>query len=90
MIKKFYYSSQFEKNFSKLEKNLRTEAIEELNSFAENPEQTHYRIHPLRKKFSGWFSMTISPDLLIIFKFTKADHSEVLIHNIGTHEIYLN
>lgn len=90
MIKKFYYSSQFEKNFSKLEKDLRLEVVEELNSFAEDPGQTHHRIHPLKKEFSGWFSMTIAPDLLIIFKFTKADHSEVLIHNIGTHEIYLN
>lgn len=90
MIKKFYYSPQFEKNFRKLEKKIRWEVIEELNSFAENPGQTHYRIHHLKKKLSGWFSMTIAPDLLIIFKFTKADHSEVLIHNIGTHKIYLN
>ena len=90
MIKKFYYSSLFEKNFRKLEKSLRIEVIEELNSFAENPGQAHHRIHALREKFSGWLSMTIAPDLLIIFKFTKPNHSEVLIHNIGTHEIYLN
>ncbi len=41
MIKKFYYSPQFEKNFRKLEKSLRLEIIEELNGFAEDPGQAH-------------------------------------------------
>ncbi len=70
MIKQFYYSPQFEKNFRKLEKDIRREVVEELNSFAGNPGQAHHRIHALREKFSGWLSMTIAPDLLIIFKFT--------------------
>ncbi len=88
MIKKFYYSPQFERNLRKLNRDVRREVIEELNSFAENPQQSHLRIHSLKEKFSGWFSLTIASDLLVIFKFTKSDHSEILIHDVGGHEIY--
>lgn len=88
MIKKFHYSPLFEKNLRRLERDTRLEVIEELDSFAENPNQPQFRIHPLKEKFGGWLSLTVASDLLIIFKFAGPDQSEVILYDIGAHEIY--
>lgn len=88
MINKFYYSPKFERNLRNLNKETRLEVIDELQNFSLDPEQPHYRIHPLKRELSGWLSLTIAPNLLIIFRFTKTDHSEALLHDIGGHEIY--
>ncbi len=88
MIKEFHYSARFERNLKNLDKETRLEVVEELQSFAQDPDQIHYRIHALRKNLSGWFSLSIRPNLLIIFRYVKTDRSEVLLHDIGGHEIY--
>ncbi len=88
MIRGFNYSSRFKASFKKLDKQTRLEVTEELKNFAVDPLQPHYRVHRLGKGLAGWLSLTVGPDLLVIFKFTKPDHSEILIHNVGGHEIY--
>lgn len=88
MIRGFHHSSRFRASFRKLDRNTRMEVIEELKHFAIDPAQPQYRVHRLRKNLSGWLSLAISHDLLIIFKFTKKDNSEILLDSVGTHEIY--
>jgi mRNA-degrading endonuclease YafQ of YafQ-DinJ toxin-antitoxin module len=88
MIRGFNYSSRFRSSFKKLGKDTRQEVVEKLKSFALDPFQPHYKVHKLKEDLAGWLSLTIHPDLLIVFRFTKKDNSEILLHNIGGHEIY--
>lgn len=88
MIKTVNYSPKFRDSLKRLNLTLRKEAIEELRSFVENPNQAYFNIHQLRKDKKDWLSMSIAPNLRVIFKFTKLDKSEVYFHDIGTHEIY--
>ena len=88
MIRGFNYSSRFRASFKKLGKDARLEVVEELKSFALDPSQPHYRVHKLKENLTGWLSLTIYPDLLIVFRFTRKDNSEILLHDVGTHEIY--
>ncbi len=88
MIKGFHYSSKFKNSFKNLDRETRLEVTEELKSFAADPFQPHYKVHRLRENMAGWLSLTVGPNLLVVFKFTKPDQSEILIHNVGGHEIY--
>lgn len=55
MIKKFHYSVKFERNLRNLDKETRLEVVEELHNFAQDPGQTHYRIHPLKSELNRSF-----------------------------------
>lgn len=88
MIKHFLYSARFKKNLEKLPRTIKKEAIEEINFFKENPHHIHFRTHQLQGKMSTFYSFSVLPDLRIVFRFTRKDHSEVLFYDIGSHEIY--
>ncbi len=54
--------------------------------FKENSEHESFRIHPLKRKLQGQYSLTIAPDLRIIFKYRNKNL--VVFQNIGDHSIY--
>ncbi|TSC86821.1 MAG: hypothetical protein G01um101416_586 [Microgenomates group bacterium Gr01-1014_16] len=88
MIKRFRYSSLFEKKLRSYTKEQRQEIIAEIETFAQDPFAIHLRTHPLRPPMAGQYSFSIFPNLLITFRFLKPDHSEVIFYDIGGHEIY--
>lgn len=81
-------TQRFILHFKALDKNQRIIAIQELALFRENPLDASLHAHALSGKLSGLFSFSVLPDLRILFRFTKKDTSEVLLYDIGTHEIY--
>lgn len=86
MIKKFYYTEKFERNLRRLPN--KNEVIQELEAFADSPLEPHYQVHELKGKRKGWLAASLGQNLRIIFKFTNRDHTQVIMHDIGTHEIY--
>ncbi len=75
-------------HFKSLDKNQRILAIQELALFRENPLDTSFNTHALSGKLSGLYSFSVLSDLRILFRFIKKDKSEVLLYDIGSHEIY--
>lgn len=88
MIKKIHASPRFLRKFRLLDKPQRHIAQQEINFFREDPFGSTLDTHPLREKFKGMYAFSVLPNFRIVFRFTKPDQSEVLFHDIGTHEIY--
>ena len=88
MIKRFRYSSRFEKKLKYFSSEQKREIISEIENFTQDPFAAHLRTHPLRPSMTEQYSFSVSPNLLITFRFLKPDRSEVLFYDIGGHEIY--
>jgi mRNA-degrading endonuclease YafQ of YafQ-DinJ toxin-antitoxin module len=88
MIKSIKISSRFSRKFKFLSKEDRLAAVKEIRFFKEDPFSPSLNTHPLRGKFAGYYAFFVLPDLRIMFRFSKADKSEVILYDIGPHEIY--
>lgn len=88
MIKNIKVTSRFSRKFKLLSKEERLSAVEEIKYFKENPFSPSLNTHPLKEKLSGFYSFSVLPDLRIMFRFSKSDQSEVVLYDIGPHEIY--
>lgn len=90
MIKKFHYTSRFNRKLKEFPKASRLEIVEELNLFMQNPKEPSFRLHQLEGSLKNHYSISLGSDVRLILRFLKADRSEILFYDIGTHEIYLN
>lgn len=90
MTKKFHYTSRFNRKLREFSRASRLEIIEKLNSFLQNPEEPSFRLHQLGGHLKNHHSVSLGADVRVILRFLKADHSEILLYDIGSHEIYLN
>lgn len=88
MIKTIKITSQFSGKFKLLPKEEKLAAVEEIKYFKENPFSPSLDTHPLKEKFAGFYSFSVLPNLRIMFRFSKSDQSEVILYDIGPHEIY--
>ena len=88
MIKSIKISSRFSKKFKFLPKEDRLTAVEGIKFFKEDPFSPSLNTHPLRGKFAGFYAFSVLPDLRIMFRFSDPDKSEVILYDIGPHEIY--
>lgn len=88
MIKNLQATSRFKQNFNKLTKEERQLVAEEINFFRDDPFNISLGTHRLKNKFAGFYAFTVLPDLRIIFRFSKPDHTGAILYDIGTHEIY--
>ena len=88
MIKAIKSSSLFKSKFNQLSKKNRLLVVEELKLFQEDPSNSSLNTHPLKEKLTGLYSFMVLPDLLVMFRFNKVDKSEVILLDIGPHEIY--
>jgi len=88
MIKNIKVSSRFSKKFKFLPKEDRLTAAKEIRFFKEDPFSPSLNTHPLRGKFAGFYAFSVLPDLRIMFRFSDLDRSEVILYDIGPHEIY--
>lgn len=77
------YLAVFKKQFKKLPQKLQDQFEERLRLFLEDPVHPQLRVHPLKGKYAGYWSMNISGDLRALY-LQKGD--EVIIFAlIGTH-----
>lgn len=63
----YILSKNFEKDFAKLPKRSKAQAIAALTLFVENPENPTLRVHPLKGKWVGHFSIDITGDARAIY-----------------------
>jgi addiction module RelE/StbE family toxin len=84
---KFRYLASFKKQYKKLPKPFQKRFDERLALFAEDPTDPRLRVHPLKGKFAGYWSMNVNGDLRALY---RHDGDEIVIFALlGTHsELY--
>jgi len=79
-------SAQFEKHYKKLPLQVKEKAKERELLFRENPFHPQLKTHKLSGNNKGSWAFWVSYHIRI--KFIFLDHEEILLLDIGTHNIY--
>lgn len=79
-------TSQFEKAFSRLPRNIQQLAERKHTVFQNNVFQRSLATHKLKGELDGFWSYSINYSYRVMFRFI--DPETVLYYDIGTHEIY--
>lgn len=82
-----YYSRDFKEQWEKLPQEIKDSAIEKQKIFKENSLHPSLRLHPLKGKLKGMWSISINMQYRIIFQLEEKD---VVFVSIGKHDIYKN
>ena len=82
-----YYSKDFKQQWDKLSEDIKKSAIEKEKLFKENFFHPSLRLHPLKGKLRGMWSMSVNMQYRIIF---QLEDNEVVFVSIGKHDIYRN
>lgn len=69
----YILSKGFEKDYTKLPKRTKTHAIAALTLFVENPENPMLRVHSLKGKWAGHFSVDVTGDTRAIYFVVEKD-----------------
>ncbi len=77
------YTLSFTKQYKKLPKKFREQFKDRLRLFLAEPTHPQLRIHPLKGKFSGYWSMNINGDLRAIY--LMKGEEIIIFALIGTH-----
>ena len=85
-IKEIHYNNQFEQQFLSLPKAIQKKASKKEKIFRENPFHPSLRLHKLKGKLDGLWSISITMKHRIIFK--PLDDGVMLFVSIGMHAIY--
>jgi len=88
IIKEIHYTSRFVKKLRKLPKHVTKQAILKEKIFRKDPLHPSLRLHELKGKFRGCWSISVSMNYRIVFKRQK--NGDVLFVSIGTHDLYKN
>lgn len=81
-----YYDKQFVKLFRKLPRAIQTKAITTEKQFRANPLHPSLRLHKLKGRLDGFWSISITKQYRIIFE--ALENGDILFISIGTHAIY--
>ncbi len=77
------YDKKFKQQYKKLSDKHRKQFDNRLRLFVEDETNSLLRVHPLKGKYTGYYSMNISGDLRALFY--KAGDEIVIFALIGTH-----
>ncbi len=81
------YSKDFKKQWDKLPQEVKGSAISKEKIFKEFPLHPSLRLHPLKGKLKGLWSLSINMQYRIIF---QTEGEEAVFISIGKHDIYRN
>ena len=84
-VSNIYYHPQFRKSFLRLPKDIQRRAQERVKIFRGNPFHPSLDTHKLHGKLKDHWSFYIKGQYRIIFTF---DNSDVILLDIGPHDIY--
>lgn len=83
----FQYLPRFKKQYRKLSLTVREQFANRLKLFIEDPTHPQLRIHPLKGKYAGYWSMNINGDVRAIY--CQPEDTLIIFALIGTHsELY--
>jgi len=85
-VNSIYYNSDFERQFVKLPKNIQQKAVKSEVLFRANPFHSSLRLHKLKGKLVGLWSISIDRKYRIIFR--PQQNGDMLFISIGLHAIY--
>jgi addiction module RelE/StbE family toxin len=81
------YTPKFKKQYKKLPKKFQNQFEDRLRLFFSDPTSPRLRIHPLKGKFSGYWSMSVNGDLRALY--LKKGEEIIIFALIGSHsELY--
>ena len=80
---KVRYSRSFHTQFKKLPASIQDKFTERIMLFVADPTHPSLRVHPLKGKFVGYWSMNITGDVRALYK--KEEEEMILLVLIGTH-----
>lgn len=84
---RYILSKRFEKDFAKMPKRIKAKTIESLALFTENPKNQALRVHPLKGKWAGHFSIDVTGDTRAIYFIIEKNFVRFIA--IGSHsELY--
>ena len=79
----FLRSSRFEKEYTRLSKELKIKANERLQVFVADQFDPILNNHKLGHEFEGYRSINVTGDWRIVYK--RVDEQTCLLHIVGTH-----
>lgn len=79
----FRYTKTFKKQFVKLPITIQDKFLVRLNLFSEDLTHPSLRVHPLKGKYAGYWSMNVTGDLRALYSFEG--ESIIIFALIGTH-----
>lgn len=79
----FRYTQKFKKQFKKLPQNVQDNFAERVDLLVSDPTNPKLRLHPLKGKFVGYWSMNVTGDVRALY---REDGERIIIFAlIGTH-----
>ncbi|MBI2634886.1 type II toxin-antitoxin system mRNA interferase toxin, RelE/StbE family [Candidatus Peregrinibacteria bacterium] len=85
-INEIHYNEDFEEQFLNLPKNIQKKACKTEGLFRQNPFHPSLRLHKLKGKLDGLWS--ISPDMKYRIIFKPMGNGVILFVSVGLHAIY--
>ena len=85
-VNKIVYSSSFIHRLKKLPKEISKIIIKKEQLLKSNPLHPPLRLHALRGKLLGYWSISLNSNYRIIFE--QQENGEVLFMSVGKHDIY--
>jgi addiction module RelE/StbE family toxin len=85
-VSEIFYADDFEKHFKGLPKTIKRKALKTEKLFKENAFHPSLRLHKLKGKLSGLWSISVDKKYRITFE--PQQKGEMLFLSIGTHAIY--
>ncbi len=85
-VKEIHYDDVFEAQFCGLPKSVRLKACKKEKIFRDNPFHPSLRLHKLKGKLDGLWSISIDMKYRIVFK--PMEDGVVLFVSVGVHAIY--
>lgn len=85
-VKEIHYNDDFKGRFLNLPKSIQKKACKCEQLFRENPFHPSLRLHKLKGKLDGLWSISIDMKYRIIFK--PLDDGVILFVSVGLHAIY--
>ena len=85
-VKQILYEPGFVKDLKKLDRSLQEKAIATESLFKDNPLHPSLRLHPLKGRLKGLWSISVTLSIRIIFQRFSA--GEIVFLSIGRHDIY--
>jgi len=85
---KIYYTPDFRENFKKLDLKFKKIVLLKIEFFKKDPLHPSLRMHPLKGKLSGFWSISINQNYRIILK--RKSNGDIVFYSIGKHDVYRN
>jgi len=79
----FRYTHKFKKQFKKLPTNIQTTFAERTDLLITDPTHPKLRVHPLKGKFAGYWSINVTGDVRALYR--EEGEYIILFALIGTH-----